>query len=570
MNIEAALAAAHDLAVLPNRRPALQLLREILVEDPYCCDALALYASCLRSEGSLDEAYEVALRAVASEPQDPSALAGLGWSKFLADEDGEAYGLALAAIAADPDSAEGWWLRGHWSLHHRRFDEAERVSSRLLELDPTDEDGLILLGKSRLGLGQTELAAEAFEAALRIQPDSAEARNGLARVAMLGGENARALALAGEAARIQPAEHDEAVEFLASYGLFARMFGASSGGRIGPRSALAVSCLALGVGLIALTAFAIVASGSWWVVTPWFLGIPLTFLSLGLAFDAALPWGVRGRHLWTVSAIHLAIAAAAFGELPWLGIEGARPTDFSVAGALVSLLLLEFVILDRSVFDLEEMKAAFREEAADLDATRVNRKARELSRAGFEMLRDGRYLEAQLVFRRALSEDEEFAVASTGLEMCMNPAWAAYKKRGPDLSPSLSAWLQAPAWVRGMRNLIDSLLGPILLVCLLEAAVIGGYLAVPRYCGLVMGLLLVANGLARTRSRPERLLHLTFGILTSALLVFGVAGEVFGLAPPPFISWLSPEWTIFLAMVVYLTGLRDAAVAPPEEESPRP
>ena len=64
-----------------------------------------------------------------------------------------------------------------------RSEEAFAEQKRALQLDPQDADGWNNLGAMLARGGQTDAARSAFEHALQLQPDHAQAKANLARLA---------------------------------------------------------------------------------------------------------------------------------------------------------------------------------------------------------------------------------------------------------------------------------------------------------------------------------------------------------------------------------------------------
>ena len=87
------------------------------------------------------------------------------------------------------------WEQGSTLRLDGNFAAAENLLESCLAEDPDDADVLVQLGLSRLPLGDLEGASDAFDRALSIAPDYADASVGLARIAYFEGEYMRALSI---------------------------------------------------------------------------------------------------------------------------------------------------------------------------------------------------------------------------------------------------------------------------------------------------------------------------------------------------------------------------------------
>lgn len=110
-----------------------------------------------------------------------------------------AVGLLAAAIAAAPLQAEqaapaSAYEQAVAARLGGRPAEAARLLEPIVAADPTNSDAQVQLGYAYLALGRLDEADAAFGAALKVAPDYADARLGLARVAQRRGDRAGALA----------------------------------------------------------------------------------------------------------------------------------------------------------------------------------------------------------------------------------------------------------------------------------------------------------------------------------------------------------------------------------------
>ena len=85
-----------------------------------------------------------------------------------------------------------------------RYDDAEKVLTKVLASDPSDVDVLYNLGLVASHAGHLSRAEEAFESVLKQRPDDAEALSGLARVDIAEGQGERAVDLLNRAIALDP------------------------------------------------------------------------------------------------------------------------------------------------------------------------------------------------------------------------------------------------------------------------------------------------------------------------------------------------------------------------------
>jgi tetratricopeptide (TPR) repeat protein len=117
------------------------------------------------------------IRALRLNPHDVMAMDRLG-NILLVDENKpqEACQLFERIIAELPTYPDGYYFMGSALFDLKKFEEAIPYLQRSLELDPNGFtqgfDAATLLGDTFLQLGRNQEAAEAFEAAKKIRPDS--------------------------------------------------------------------------------------------------------------------------------------------------------------------------------------------------------------------------------------------------------------------------------------------------------------------------------------------------------------------------------------------------------------
>jgi tetratricopeptide (TPR) repeat protein len=85
-----------------------------------------------------------------------------------------------------------------------RYDDAERVFTKVLAIRPSDVDVLYNLGLATTRAGHMPRAEEAFQSVLKQRPDDVDALNDLARVYIMAGQSERAVDLLNQAITIDP------------------------------------------------------------------------------------------------------------------------------------------------------------------------------------------------------------------------------------------------------------------------------------------------------------------------------------------------------------------------------
>ena len=130
-------------------------------------------AAALRNDHALVHYYLGVCHAMLHE--DRQALVGLG-----------------RAIRLDPSLAPAYYNIGTIHLRHRRYRQAAEVLEKSVELDSDSVCALNNLAKAYYMLTLPEMAVEAYERALAVDPDSRIALLALCRLALAGGNTAKA------------------------------------------------------------------------------------------------------------------------------------------------------------------------------------------------------------------------------------------------------------------------------------------------------------------------------------------------------------------------------------------
>jgi len=139
-------------------RDSLTLWSDAVAKEPNSTRVWEHYAEALRSFGRTEESRRAYERVLASDPDNVSALAGLG---DLATEEGELdRGLQLLRklLALKPDHVIGWASLGTNHLKRGHYAEAEKAFERARSLQPEAWQVLALLGNLALAQGRLEQA----------------------------------------------------------------------------------------------------------------------------------------------------------------------------------------------------------------------------------------------------------------------------------------------------------------------------------------------------------------------------------------------------------------------------
>ncbi len=302
MDLERRILAAENLARLPNTGPALRLIKMILQDAPGDARVLRLHACCLRSADRLREAEVSALAAIAADPEDPDAVCELAWLRSRQTRWAACRELVRTTLRMQPTHDDALRLEVLNDELDERWEDAETASLRLLTKDPEDDCAHVHHGMALLGRGRTSEAQAAFERALHIEPDNAEARNGMAHVALSDRDRPRALEHVEAAARADPGQYDEDAHEIARFGWAVRwprniFFGARTMVRRAPFWCRRYPRTAF-VTLTLLTVAAVVDAihgGGWRVLWAPLFSFPFVVIAIA-AFDDSDEMGEPDEH----------------------------------------------------------------------------------------------------------------------------------------------------------------------------------------------------------------------------------------------------------------------------------
>ena len=197
---------------------ALGLLRRALVLDPGFAAAsalAALFLECRSTQGWSDdlerdriEAVRVARQAIASDPNDPDALAMAAQALAqLGHAYSEAAEIAERAITLSPNSAFVLNSCGWVNVYVGRPSEAISCFERAFRADPLDPmtfSNLAAMAMAHIELGQDQAAVAAAQRAVQQNPNYTSSWRALAAALALAERDAEAAEAAGRLLQLQP------------------------------------------------------------------------------------------------------------------------------------------------------------------------------------------------------------------------------------------------------------------------------------------------------------------------------------------------------------------------------
>ncbi len=130
--------------------------------------------------GSPEVAVTMFREVLKRDPADPEARLGLGLALESAGRRDEARPELLKVLLVDSKSLPTLTSLARIEIAEDRFAEAGTWCDSAIEEAPRDVNLRVLRGTAWAGIGENEKAREAFESALALQPDNADARVGLA------------------------------------------------------------------------------------------------------------------------------------------------------------------------------------------------------------------------------------------------------------------------------------------------------------------------------------------------------------------------------------------------------
>jgi Tfp pilus assembly protein PilF len=183
---------------------AEQALALALGEEPENMLAHGLMALCLLRREAFGEATEHAEQAVAAAPDNawPHGVLASVW--LLRHDLSKAQAAAEQALALDPSSAERHVLLGRIYFVQSQWQRALEEAFAALAQDPESVDALNLKAECFRKLGKGDLAGSQLQAALAVDPENSETHASLGWLALQQGDRRKAKEHFREALRLDP------------------------------------------------------------------------------------------------------------------------------------------------------------------------------------------------------------------------------------------------------------------------------------------------------------------------------------------------------------------------------
>lgn len=163
------------------------VVEELVQWGPDNLDCLEMKARFLDWLGKSEEAEQIWRQCLEREPRYVHAYVGLASVAAKRGRHAEAIAFAQQAVAADPYSFRARDILAESLINENRPQEAVDALADFLKLDPRAH-GFFLLGRAYTLLEDLPRARAAYEDALRVYPDYAEACYALARVCLRLGD----------------------------------------------------------------------------------------------------------------------------------------------------------------------------------------------------------------------------------------------------------------------------------------------------------------------------------------------------------------------------------------------
>lgn len=153
-------------------------------------------------------ALEVLEELVAEDPKNPLFRSTLAKALRQQGETVRALSLDREAVNLSPEDADAWYNLATGLQQAGRHDESEAALREVLRLDPARAEARNTLGVLHASKGRVDLAAEDFRVATQLDPRNAEAFNNLGNALRARGETDQAEAAYRRAVEIAPSYGD--------------------------------------------------------------------------------------------------------------------------------------------------------------------------------------------------------------------------------------------------------------------------------------------------------------------------------------------------------------------------
>lgn len=157
-------------------------------------------------------AIEALTKAVAADPKDFAARFNLALAESLAGRDADAIAEYRKSLELKPDLYQANLNLGILLLRNKRPGEAIPVLQQARTAKPAEFRPVLYLADAQLAVGNLEAASEAYEAALKLNPNSAAAELGFGQVLARRGQLDAAAPHFEAAAKLDPSYADALLE----------------------------------------------------------------------------------------------------------------------------------------------------------------------------------------------------------------------------------------------------------------------------------------------------------------------------------------------------------------------
>ena len=163
--------------MLKEKKPleALNVARNTSRRFPDDVEGMGVLGACLRANGQTDESLEILNRAIELNPNYAEALVNRGLIRLSKDNKPEAEADLERAYRLKPHIKQIWDLVVGLKVEAQNYSDAILLLINMIEIDPEDEKRLATLALCYQHLKDFDSAIEAYNKALAIKPDYAEA-----------------------------------------------------------------------------------------------------------------------------------------------------------------------------------------------------------------------------------------------------------------------------------------------------------------------------------------------------------------------------------------------------------
>lgn len=208
------VAAAFDALRIGRPDLALDLARRAAAAAPKDPTPRIAISAALLGKGDSNGALGAAQDAAALGPESAEAIGFLGYVQFRRGSLHDAEASLLTALRLDASEPSLWRRYAEVVRVAGDLNKAEKLTRRALELAPDSAEGQVLLSEILAERNKTKPAVAAAEEALRLAPNDEESHAVMGRRFLQTGRPFRARKLLREAARLEPEDRSNISHFL--------------------------------------------------------------------------------------------------------------------------------------------------------------------------------------------------------------------------------------------------------------------------------------------------------------------------------------------------------------------